>query len=505
MQAKSTTDKVGLDISSLQTITDETLLFSKIDFLICRAYGSNHATGGDTQFTNYVNKAKAHGCPVGSYFFGTPFVDANVSTDAQITANAQAQAQDYINKLEGAFGTGNYGDLTPMLDVESYTDQTTQYGHTATNLAFYPQESGMTGDQFITWVKAFRDYFFSKTKRRCGFYSNRYFLTTTDLDANGKKQGMGLTTAQLTALNNMPLWLAEYDQYYGGSTGNVQPADLAGWTRYVAWQYSGTGVASDYGLSHPQNYVDLDRTPSLDWLLVPPPPTTLGASQTADNTITVTFTKPDIVDYLGADLYINGVWKKWITATTNAMETTTFDITAYTRNVDLAYQIQIEDTYSDIGYSPTQTLRILPTLTESQVISMPIVAMGTTIKKGTTAIAELTSIDGINVTSDTHETTTLDSIGGYRTFVAGLKDSGEVGIGGHFAYSSHNTLMADFESQAVNSYTIEFPDKGATGKGTQWTFSGIVTAFKTGVALEDLISFEATIKVSGKPTLVAPA
>jgi predicted secreted protein len=134
---------------------------------------------------------------------------------------------------------------------------------------------------------------------------------------------------------------------------------------------------------------------------------------------------------------------------------------------------------------------------------MPVVAMGTTLKKGTTVIAELTSIDGVSVSADTIETTALDTVGGYRTFITSLKDAGEISISGHFNFASHNPLLTDFESGASTPYTIEFPDRGTTS-GTKWTFSGVVTAFGTSAELEDLISFEATIKVSGKPTLSAP-
>lgn len=135
---------------------------------------------------------------------------------------------------------------------------------------------------------------------------------------------------------------------------------------------------------------------------------------------------------------------------------------------------------------------------------MPIVGMGTTLKKGETAIANLTSIDGVSVSSDTIETTNLSTAGGYRTFVTSLKDAGEVSISGHFDYTAHNPLLTDFEDGSVDTYTIEFPDMGVT-HGTQWTFSAVVTAFSTGVAMEDIISFDATLKVSGKPSLVAPA
>jgi predicted secreted protein len=134
---------------------------------------------------------------------------------------------------------------------------------------------------------------------------------------------------------------------------------------------------------------------------------------------------------------------------------------------------------------------------------MPIVAMGTTLKKGAVAIANLSSIDGISVSADTIETTALDNVGGYRSFVTSLKDAGEVSISGYFDFTAHNPLLTDFDANTVSSYTIEFPDR-LTTSGTRWTFSGIITAFSTSAELEDLIAFECTIKVSGKPTLLAP-
>lgn len=129
---------------------------------------------------------------------------------------------------------------------------------------------------------------------------------------------------------------------------------------------------------------------------------------------------------------------------------------------------------------------------------MAVVAMGTTLKKGTDFIANLTSIDGVSVSADTIETTALDTVGGYRTFVTSLKDAGEVSLSGHFDYSSHNTLLDDFEDATPTLYTITFPD------GTSWGFTAVVTAFGTSAELEDLIGFEATLKISGRPTLTAP-
>jgi lysozyme len=356
VQAKSATDLQGVDISSVQSITNEDLLFSKIGFLICRAYGSDHTGTGDSAFAGFVAKAHTHKCPVGAYYFGTPFVDANFSTDAQLTSQAQTQCQQFIDKLYAVFGTGNVGDLVPFLDLETYTDKYANQGHVITNNAWYPQASGMTSAQFVTWVKAFRDYFYSHTGRRLGFYTNRYWLTTTDVDANGNKQGMGLTNAQIADINNnntMPFWLAEYDQWYGGTTGNVQPADLSNITHWDAWQYSGTGDASAYGLYHSANQVDLDRCTDMSYLQPPPLIENWGLTDNQDGTVTVTMTHPTTLDYIGTSLYQDGAWKKWI-----AKGTTSVTLTGLNQGQTYTFKLVSEDNNHDFTSTADKTLTI---------------------------------------------------------------------------------------------------------------------------------------------------
>lgn len=127
-------------------------------------------------------------------------------------------------------------------------------------------------------------------------------------------------------------------------------------------------------------------------------------------------------------------------------------------------------------------------------------ALGTKIKIGVNSIAELTSIGGLELSKDTIETTTLDSVEGWRTFIGGLKDGGEVSLGGYFNpadTNGQNAMYVAFNDDSEQDFTILFPAK----LGASWNFKGIVTGFSTGAELEDGISFEATIKVSGKPSL----
>ena len=131
-------------------------------------------------------------------------------------------------------------------------------------------------------------------------------------------------------------------------------------------------------------------------------------------------------------------------------------------------------------------------------------SLGTVLKIGKDSAAinvgGLTEIGGIELSADTLDTTTVDSEGGYREFIGGFKDAGEVSLSGYLSIAENNgqkKMYDAFDTGNVEDFTIEFP---ASTKA-KWTFNGIVTGFSTGASLEDLISFEATIKVSGKPTL----
>ncbi len=476
MQTRGSASIGGLDISDYQTITNADTLFARVSFLYLRAVGSSGTV--DPNFVSTVALAKQHGALTGAYYFAHPSKALGAGGEAEV----DAQVQQFVDTLQSAYGTGKYGDLIPMLDVEAWGTVTPQY----------PMYYGLTGDQLIDWVKRFRDGFFTATNRRLGFYTNRDFISTgTDK--------MMVSNTKLTEINNMPLWLAEYDQYYPGNVPDTgAPATLGGWSTYVAWQYSVIADADTFGISSDKNEVDHDRTDSLDRLMPPPQPPAIFATQIADNTLEVGLIRPSIIDYLGASVYINNVWKAWIpkTSTTDKVN---IDITSYARTTPLNYSVVVEDSFSDFGYSPVQQVTITDTVTEMDVSNLPTAAKGTTIKKSTgTAYAGLTSIGGLELSSDTIDTTTLDATSGYRTFISSFKDAGEVSLSGFFDYTSHNTILTDFAANTVNAYVITFPNGGT------WTFNGVVTGFKTDFGLEDLISFEGTIKVSGAPTLTAP-
>lgn len=127
-------------------------------------------------------------------------------------------------------------------------------------------------------------------------------------------------------------------------------------------------------------------------------------------------------------------------------------------------------------------------------------SLGTKFLIGTFSVADLTSIGGIDISADTIDVSTLEG-DGWRQFITGMKDAGEVAVSGFFKPSDTNgqkKLFDDLGTGTVGSYAIVFPSPISQ----TWSFKGVVTAFSTGAELEDAVSFESAIKVSGKPSWI---
>lgn len=116
-----------------------------------------------------------------------------------------------------------------------------------------------------------------------------------------------------------------------------------------------------------------------------------------------------------------------------------------------------------------------------------------------TAIADLTSIGEIGIESDEIDITTLDSDSGYKEFIAGFKDAGEVSLAG-IVKSEDNMedMLALAEAQTVASWKIEF------SSGSTWEFDGFVKSWKEAESTVDGVrGFVGSIRISGAPTYTA--
>jgi len=129
--------------------------------------------------------------------------------------------------------------------------------------------------------------------------------------------------------------------------------------------------------------------------------------------------------------------------------------------------------------------------------SSAISGVGTVFKRNAVALAEVNSISGPNRTRDTIDVTTLDSTGGYREFIGGFRDGGEVVLDMNYTRNGFDLLNTDFENNTTaQSYVLVMPDTG----NTEFAFSGWVTAISKSIPLDDKITMSVTIKIDGQIT-----
>jgi predicted secreted protein len=115
------------------------------------------------------------------------------------------------------------------------------------------------------------------------------------------------------------------------------------------------------------------------------------------------------------------------------------------------------------------------------------------------AIAEVNTITGPEITAGTIDVTSLDSTGGYREFIAGFIDGGEVSIDMNFRLDGYDDLKADIEGRELHNYQVVFPDTNQT----TFEFAAIMTRLGVAVPTEDKITATATFKISGQITLTS--
>lgn len=265
MQNRTDKSLFGIDINEYTQNVDFAVLATTIDFLYLRSSGS--ASGRfrvDKKFVEFAKASRNYGIPVGAYHFAVPSYDLNT---------ADSQCDDFISTLQDGFGTKNYGDLFPVVDVE------------------YPTDKSITTTALINWVERFRKRFESRTGRRLMLYTGTFFV---ELYNNFKVEGKGYP------LRSMPLWIAMYTAIPGNPS---YPQDVGGWTRWRIWQYSESQVVAGVG-----NPVDANWGPtSIDYLTQPRNVTGLSVSRKG-NLINVSWKKNTDADLAGYNIFADNYW-----------------------------------------------------------------------------------------------------------------------------------------------------------------------------------------------------
>lgn len=126
--------------------------------------------------------------------------------------------------------------------------------------------------------------------------------------------------------------------------------------------------------------------------------------------------------------------------------------------------------------------------------------VGTQFKRAGVAVAEVNSVTGPNSTRNQIDVTSLDSTGGYKEFIGGFRDGGEVTLNMNFTKATYGLMQNDFENDDNSvAYTVVLSDASATTIG----FNGFVQSLGFAVPTEDKVTADVTIKVTGPITITS--
>ena len=114
-------------------------------------------------------------------------------------------------------------------------------------------------------------------------------------------------------------------------------------------------------------------------------------------------------------------------------------------------------------------------------------------------ISKVQSITGPSMTRDTIDVTSLNSTGGYREFVAGFRKGGTIVLKGFFLRDNFSLFLSDFQSNVMQYYQIVLPDVDLTSM----EFTGLVTDMPLTIPLDQAITNDVTITISGPVLLTS--
>jgi len=118
-----------------------------------------------------------------------------------------------------------------------------------------------------------------------------------------------------------------------------------------------------------------------------------------------------------------------------------------------------------------------------------------------TSIAEITELTPPSMSRDDIDVTSHTSADGYREFISGMRDAGEVTFKANWLPTNSTQdattgILESFNDNANHNWKIILPNTLIT-----ISFSGFITAFEPDLPIEEQGQLSCTIKVSGKPTI----
>ena len=320
-----------IDVSDYQGSVDwYQVSQSGIQYVIfCARHGGG---SDDTLFVSNVQQSRKFGIKSGAYFYPTPAVPYQ-------QADADNAAAHFITLLQNAYGTGNYGDLLPWLDLEDNSGQP--------NVPAGQSMVDMTVSDLLSWGNEFRTYFEANTGRKLGLYVGDNFVHDSRSNFNvDETTGLPLGGTSGNILSNMYIWAQGYTNF-ARYAGNVMPV-FGGWTEWKLFQYTQTGVTPGISGNNDRSWIK-----GIEWVSPPNVVTGLKGVVNSDGSISLTWNKTLEQDVHTWNIYLNGGSTPIVTVNTNGYATVT-GIPSGNNTIE----VRPKNDYGDVPIYPANILSV---------------------------------------------------------------------------------------------------------------------------------------------------
>lgn len=118
-------------------------------------------------------------------------------------------------------------------------------------------------------------------------------------------------------------------------------------------------------------------------------------------------------------------------------------------------------------------------------------------------LAEVVDITGPGLSRELPDATHMESPDGYREFLGGLKDGGEITLEcnhlpNHETQDAETGVLALYDSGDRRAWQIVFP----VSPEVTWQMDAVVSAVEPNFPIDDKMGLSVTLKVSGKPNFL---
>lgn len=121
---------------------------------------------------------------------------------------------------------------------------------------------------------------------------------------------------------------------------------------------------------------------------------------------------------------------------------------------------------------------------------------GSTLSIGGTAVGNITSISGPEISRDPLDISTMDSGTKHREFIPGMIDSGEITAELNYDGTTIATLLKNQTTASAAAIVITIPDGDGTTNKSTYTGSGFITSLGHAIPFEDKVTQSVGIKLT---------